>query len=138
MVIGLRAVVALIGAALLIGTSVGPDAASAKLPGYRPAVPTVTAAPPNAQAGNFTSAIEIGGAGTSQIGGTAIDPSGNLYVTGGFTGNIVFNTLPQTTLTSTQDDDVFVAKYDSSGHPVWARVANGATGLPAGLSLDGG
>jgi hypothetical protein len=130
--------VALIGVALVIGSSAGSDAASARLSGHRPPVPTGAGAPLNPQSGNFTSAIEIGGAGTTQIGGTAIDAAGNLYVTGGFTGNIVFNTMPQTTLTSTQDDDVFVAKFDSSGHPVWARMANGATGLPAGLSLDGG
>jgi hypothetical protein len=131
--------VALIGVALVIGSSAGSYAVSPKLPAFRPAVPAAAAAPLNSTlVGDFTSAIEIGGVGTTQIGGTAIDASGNLYVTGGFTGSIVFNTAPQTTLTSTQDDDVFVAKYDSNGHPVWARVANGATGQPAGLSLDGG
>lgn len=130
--------VALIGVALVIGSSAGSYAVSPKLPAVRAAVPAAAAAPPNPLAGNFTSAIEIGGAGTTQIGGTAIDASGNLYVTGGFVGNIVFNTALQTTLTSTQDDDFFVAKYDSGGHPVWARAANGPTGLPAGLSLDGG
>jgi hypothetical protein len=130
--------VALIGVALVIGSSAGSYAVSPKPPAVRAAVAAAAAAPLNPLAGNFTSAIEIGGAGTTQIGGTAIDASGNLYVTGGFVGNIVFNTAPQTTLTSTQDDDLFVAKYDSGGHPVWARAANGATGLPAGLSLDGG
>jgi hypothetical protein len=128
----------LIGVALVIGSSVSPGASSTKLSGHPRAVPAVAAAALSPLAGNFTSAIKIGGTGTTQIGGTAIDASGNLYVTGGFTGNIVFNTSPQTTLTSTQDDDLFVAKYDAGGHPLWARVANGATGLPASLSLDGG
>jgi len=130
--------VALTGTALVMGSSASTEVASARTHSPRLAAPTVSTSPLNAQAGNFTSALEIGGTGTTQIGGTAFDPSGNLYVTGGFTGQIVFDTNPQTTLQSTQDDDLFVAKYDPSGHPLWARVANGATGLPQGLSLDGG
>lgn len=101
----------------------------------------ITAAP------EFSSALQIGGTGKTQIGGTAVDKQGNTYVAGAFFGNLTFNTRPQaTTLASTEDYDVFVAKFDASGQPLWARMANGATGLthidPASLaeehfSLDG-
>jgi hypothetical protein len=87
----------------------------------------------------FSSALQIGGTGGTQIGGTAIDTQGNIYVTGGFTQSLTFNTLPQpTTLTSTQDFDFFIAKFDPMGKPVWARQANGATELPPFFAVDGG
>lgn len=90
----------------------------------QPQVRTTAAEP------NFSSAFQIGGRGITQIGGIATDPQGNTYVAGGFIGNITFNTAPQaTTLNSTENYDVFIAKYDSAGQPLWARMANGATGL---------
>ncbi|HEX8999038.1 MAG TPA: hypothetical protein VGB07_03995 [Blastocatellia bacterium] len=85
----------------------------------------------------FTAALQIGGTGTTQIGGADYDAAGNLYVAGGFTGTVTFNTSPATTLVSAQDFDVFVAKFDANGQCQWARQANGGAGQPAGLSLDG-
>jgi hypothetical protein len=87
----------------------------------------------------FANAFQFGGTGVTQVGGRAVDSAGNLYVTGGFTGAITFNTSPQpTTLASTQDYDFFIAKFNPAGKPLWARVANGGTGIEPGLSLDGG
>jgi len=78
----------------------------------------------------FSSALQIGGTGKTQIGGTAVDKQGNTYVAGAFFGNLTFDTKPQATmLASTEDYDVFVAKYDPAGQPLWARMANGAKGL---------
>jgi hypothetical protein len=89
----------------------------------------------------FSSALEIGSTNALwvQIGGTVIDNLGNTYITGAFNGTLTFNTPQQpTTLTSTQDLDVFIAKLDSTGHTVWARQANGSTNIATGYSLDGG
>ena len=84
----------------------------------------------SAAAPQFSSAFQFGGTGKTQIGGTAIDGQGHTYVAGAFFGSITFNTQPQaTTLTSTEAFDVFVAKFDPAGQPLWARMANGATGL---------
>lgn len=89
----------------------------------------------------FTSALEIGSitALWVQIGGTAIDSAGNTFITGGFNGTLTFNTPQQpTTLSSTQELEVFVVKLDPAGHPLWARQATGATGIATGYSLDAG
>ncbi|MDX2041273.1 MAG: hypothetical protein SF097_08490 [Acidobacteriota bacterium] len=92
-----------------------------------------TAAPPDV----FVSALQIGGDGITQIGGADYDAAGNLYVAGGYTGSVTFDTTPPTTLTSAQDFDVFVAKFNSAGQCQWARQANGQGIIPAGLALDG-
>jgi hypothetical protein len=96
-----------------------------------------SAAVQSGSTGTFTAAQEIGGAGITQIGGIVYDSAGNYYVTGGFTGSLSFATNPVTTLTSTQDYDVFIAKYNASNQCLWARQANGASAVPTGLSLDG-
>lgn len=78
----------------------------------------------------FTSALQVGSFGLTQIGGTASDGQGNTYVAGAFYGRMIFNTPSQPTqLDSTENYDVFIAKYDAAGNPLWARMANGATGL---------
>jgi hypothetical protein len=78
----------------------------------------------------FSAAVSIAGTGHTQISGLAVDQAGNTYVAGGFSGSITFNTMPQpTTLTRSEDYEVFIAKYSPAGQPLWARVANGATGL---------
>jgi hypothetical protein len=127
--------VALVGAGFIVGVSLEPTPSPAGSPAPSALLRTAAAQP---GVPRFTSAIQIGGQGLTQIGGTAIDRSGNIYVAGGFTGTIVCNTTPPTTLTSTANYDLFVAKYDSSGRCQWARVANGATNVRQGLSLDGG
>jgi hypothetical protein len=127
-------IVTSLGAAFSIASSVGRMSASARASGGH--VPLYNPASPSDPI--FTSAFQFGGTGTTQVGGRAVDSNGNIYVTGGFTGTITLNTTPQTTLTSTQDYDFFIAKFDPAGNPLWARAANGATGIKAGLSLDGG
>ena len=93
--------------------------------------PLAQSAPP------YVSAIAIGGSDTTEILGSTVDSDGNLLVAGGFYGSVTFSTTPPTTLTSTADSDLFVAKYTPAGACLWVRMAAGATGLPAGLSLDG-
>ena len=57
--------------------------------------------------------------------GIAIDPSGNLYCTGAFSGTVAFGS---TTLTSGGgSEDIYVCKIDSSGNVLWAVKAGGTT-----------
>ncbi len=61
----------------------------------------------------------------------AFDPSGNILLTGSFSGSISIGTTP---LTSAGAQDFYLAKYDSAGSPVWAR-ATGASSDDKGLSV---
>lgn len=57
--------------------------------------------------------------------GIIIDPSGNLYCTGCFSGTVAFGS---TTLTSYgASEDIFVCKLDSGGNISWAVKAGGST-----------
>jgi hypothetical protein len=67
--------------------------------------------------------------------GIATDSSGNVYVTGKFYGDSV--TIGSTTLTGTDFDNTFVAKYDTSGTVQWARGISGAT-AGDGIATDSG
>ena len=52
----------------------------------------------------------------------AIDTTGNVYVTGGFSGTKPFGTIPAT---SFGGRDIFLLKYDSSGNQLWLRTVGG-------------
>lgn len=52
----------------------------------------------------------------------ATDQSGNVLISGIFSGNI---TIGNTNLVDAGLDDIFVAKYNSTGQPVWAVRAGG-------------
>ena len=69
------------------------------------------------------------GAGTSNIAnGIVSDALGNTYITGDFTGNVTFFGSPNTVLTNTYSERVFVAKYNAAGNLQWA-TANGSESL---------
>ena len=61
-------------------------------------------------------------AGIDQGEGIAIDPSGNIYLSGSFSDTITFGT---TTLISRGLTDAFLTKYTSQGNVIWARSAGG-------------
>ncbi|GAB3173587.1 hypothetical protein GCM10027291_30170 [Telluribacter humicola] len=63
--------------------------------------------------------------------GITVDGNGNVYVTGNFQGTATFGS---TTLISSAEGDMFVAKYSSSGTVQWAQKGGG-TGEDAGLSI---
>jgi hypothetical protein len=76
--------------------------------------------------GNLLWAKQIGGPGEDYGVDLYITPGGDLYVTGAFNatadfdpGAGIFN------LTSAGNDDIFIAKYDSSGGLVWAKAIGG-------------
>jgi len=70
--------------------------------------------------GNFIWATSVTGAngGPSKIVDISLDATGNCYVAGIFYGTAVFG---NTTLTSLGGDDMFAAKFDSDGNPIWAK-----------------
>ena len=72
--------------------------------------------------GNWLWAKKAGGTDYDYGFGIAIDSSGNSYVTGYFRGTASFG---NTTLTSSGQDDIFVAKLDSNGNWLWAKKAGG-------------
>jgi hypothetical protein len=79
-------------------------------------------------------AKRAGGTGLDWGFALALDGAGNSYVTGRFTGTATFDSTVMTTVGS---DDVFVAKYDSSGALVWARRAGGSsTDEGRGIAVD--
>lgn len=54
--------------------------------------------------------------------GVAVDGQGNIYITGIFQSEFIFNNKG---FTSTGNRDGFVAKYDASGNPLWAQAGGG-------------
>ena len=90
-------------------------------------------------AGNVLWARRAGGADYEDGDGIAVDASGNVYVTGGYSSATI--TFGSITLTNylPGTEDLFVAKYDSSGNVLWAKRAGGDdfdSGL--GIAVDAG
>ena len=63
-----------------------------------------------------------GSSGDDQSNAIHVDSNGDIYVTGAFEQTATFGS---TTLTSAGDDDIFVAKMNSTGHWLWAVQAGG-------------
>jgi hypothetical protein len=69
------------------------------------------------------------GDGLENIGaGVAFEANGNCFITGNFTGTIVFDDV---TLESAGSGDIFIVKYDASGNLLWANRAGGTTEILA-------
>ena len=65
-----------------------------------------------------------------------LDVKGNIYLAGSFSGQyIIFGT---TNLSNAGSEDIFLAKYDTSGNALWAKRAGGANyDFGASISADG-
>lgn len=90
-----------------------------------------------AQAPAWQMAVATGaGGGFTGVTASAVDASGNVYITGGFAGSIQFGA---TVLTSAGSQDVYVAKWSPvQASFVWARRAGGLhEDLPGGLAVSG-
>ncbi len=87
-----------------------------------------------AQTPEWSWAQSAGGT-TDDIGySIAVDSNGNTYVTGFFKETASFDSI---TLTSSGNNDIFVAKLDSSGNWLWAKKAGGTNNdTGAGIALD--
>jgi hypothetical protein len=80
----------------------------------------------NAQTVTWQWAKNAGLAGSEGVNGSALDASGNLYVTGWFTSpNITFGAV---TLTNGGFADIFITKYDAAGNTLWSKNYGGSGG----------
>ncbi|TMB58175.1 MAG: PKD domain-containing protein, partial [Deltaproteobacteria bacterium] len=74
------------------------------------------------------------GGGTGRA--VAVDGSGNVLVTGKFSGTVDFGTGA---LTSAGPSSIFVAKYSAAGAPVWSRAfGGGLNDVGNGVAVDSG
>lgn len=86
--------------------------------------------------GNVPWAKSAGGM-THDVGySIASDVNNNIYVTGYFNGpTIIFGNDTLTNVTTNNDADIFIAKYDSSGNAIWGKSAGGnSTDASASIS----
>ncbi len=88
--------------------------------------------------GVYQWAIGMGGANLDGGNGIAIDASSNIYLTGYFLGTVDFNPGGGTNnLTSNGYQDIFVAKYNSSGTHQWAFNVGSTIGdFPQDIAVD--
>ena len=93
-------------------------------PTYRAAVGQLAAA-----TGTWQVVAASANGGSSMTQATAVDAAGNVFVTGSFSGQVVFG---NTTLSSAGDNDLFVAKYVPAT-ATWAWAQRGG-----GLAADAG
>lgn len=77
-------------------------------------------------AGTLLWVTKAGGSGNDYGRGIAVDKLSRVFITGGFRSRCYFGTIRLTTASS--NDDIFIASYNSSGGPVWARRAGGSYG----------
>ena len=74
--------------------------------------------------------------GSSSGNGVAVDGSGNIYVTGGFSDTMRLGTW---TLVPQGRADIFLIKYDNLGNIIWARRAGGTSSssdAASGIAVD--
>lgn len=75
------------------------------------------------QEGDLNWAIGEGGTGHDRAWGMAALADGGAVIVGSFVGSI---TIGSDTLVSDGNEDIFLARYDGDGIPVWARRAGGS------------
>lgn len=88
--------------------------------------------------GNFIWAKRIGDNGCD-VSSVAVDQSGNIYITGSFSGVEDFDPGPGSYTMTASFDDIYVLKLDNSGNFVWAVQMSGDLGdeEARGIVLDG-
>ena len=73
--------------------------------------------------GNFLWVQQLGGNGMERVSSVSIDAGGNIFIAGFFEGNFFFG---GNTYTSVGQEDVFIAKLDPGGNPIWFVQEGGA------------
>ena len=92
------------------------------------------------RAGNFLWAKRIGGAGDDDGVAIAVDPNGDIIITGFFDGMVDFDpdSLGIYNLINTPGNvDAFILKLDANGNFIWAgNIGGGGGGWPSSLKTD--
>lgn len=84
--------------------------------------------------GNFIFTTKAGGTGSDYGRGITVDNNGNCYITGDFTATATFGT---TSLLTSGNADIFVAKLNSTGTHLWAKKAGrDNTDIGYGIGVD--
>ena len=86
-----------------------------------------------APSGNFVWANHMGGKNRTQSNSIALDPSGNIFITGTYADSVDFDPGAGKTVLVSEDNyvsyepsaDIFVSKYDNNGAFLWAKGFNG-------------
>jgi hypothetical protein len=87
------------------------------------------------QNGNIVWAKQIGGTGDDEGAALTLDATGNVYVTGSFSGSVDLDpNAGTTTFTSAGSTDVYVIKLDQGGNLQWAQAVGG-TGADLSASI---
>jgi len=86
-------------------------------------------------AGTVVWAKNAGSTSSDYAKGIALDATGNIYITGNFSGTATFYGTPNVALTTGGQWDVFIAKYDAMGNVLWAKKGGG-TNHDHGLGID--
>ena len=73
--------------------------------------------------GNVLWAKSIGGTHDDWANSIAVDPSGNFYIVGWYDSPTL--SFGSTTLTSAGSEEIYLAKFDTNGNPIWAKSATG-------------
>jgi len=89
-------------------------------------------------AGDHVWTLTVGGPEDDRGAGVDVDAGGDVYLTGYFQSSVDFNPGPNIdALTASGVEDVFVARYDSTGELVWIRGLDGEDDLVGtGVGVD--
>lgn len=89
--------------------------------------------------GTYLWSKSLGGTNADYCRSVVADGSGNIYITGAFSGTIDFDPGAGTSnLTSSGQGDIYFAKYDASGNYVWAyKIGNSGNEFGWNIGIDG-
>ncbi|MDZ4714065.1 MAG: SBBP repeat-containing protein [Cytophagales bacterium] len=89
--------------------------------------------------GNFLWAKNVGRANSgSNANDLALDGSGNVHITGFFTGSADFHPSATSPILNSANGSAFVCKYNSSGNFVWSKQVTGSNGdMGMAMATDG-
>jgi len=82
--------------------------------------------------GNFISVTPIGGVNSNDVSAASVDIDGNIILVGRFSGSILFDPNGEAVEFTSEETDMFVAKYNSGGEFIWAKAVTGQNNLNVG------